>query len=103
MRHAACTGWLRTAARVLISISVRPASSWEPAYHSGHSALNEDRAEGFSEEMHRDGTESRGMPMKAFLAVLAAGAIALGLALPIPHRSDAEPKSQFMTLDLGGG
>ena len=53
--------------------------------------------------MHRDGSEGPGMPLKALLAAIAAGAIALGLALPIPHKSEAEPKSQFTTLELGRG
>jgi len=53
--------------------------------------------------MHKDGSHGQGMPLKAFIAALAAGAIALGLALPIPHRSEAEPRSQFTTLELGSG
>ena len=53
--------------------------------------------------MQKDGPEGPGMPLKAFLAMVAAGAVALGLALPIPHKSEAEPKSQFNTLELGTG
>ena len=51
--------------------------------------------------MHRDGPDDDGMPLKAFLAAIVAGAIALGLALPVPHKTEAEPRSQFTMLELG--
>ena len=51
--------------------------------------------------MHKNGSDDKGLPLKAFFALVAAAAVALGLALPIPHRSEAEPKSQFTTLELG--
>jgi hypothetical protein len=43
--------------------------------------------------------------MKVFLAAAVAGAVAVGLALPVPHASEAaQPqKSQFSTLELGNG
>jgi hypothetical protein len=53
--------------------------------------------------MGKDGSDERKLPLKAFLAMVAAGAIALGLALPIPHKSEAQPKSQFTMLELGSG
>jgi hypothetical protein len=55
------------------------------------------------EAMGEDGFDGPRLPLKALLAALAAGAIALGLALPIPHKSEAEPQSQFTTLELGAG
>jgi len=51
--------------------------------------------------MQKDRSQGQGMPLKALIAALAAGAIVLGLALPVPHRSEAEPRSQFTTLELG--
>jgi len=53
--------------------------------------------------MGEDGFDGPRLPLRTFLAALAAGAIALGLALPIPHKSEAEPRSQFTTLELGAG
>lgn len=53
------------------------------------------------EEMRKDGSDDQGLPLKAFLALIAAAAVALGLALPVPHRSESAPKSQFATLELG--
>lgn len=42
--------------------------------------------------------------LKAYLALAILAAIAIGLALPIPHRNQAAPKaSQFATFDIGSG
>ncbi len=43
------------------------------------------------------------MALKAFLAAATAAAIAIGLALPVPHASKVKPKSQFTTLELARG
>jgi len=44
------------------------------------------------------------MSLRIWLAAFAAfaAAVALGLMLPVPHKADAEAKSQFATLELGG-
>jgi hypothetical protein len=41
--------------------------------------------------------------LKALFLVLGALAIAIGLALPEPHKSEAHPRSQFATIEVGGG
>jgi hypothetical protein len=48
------------------------------------------------------------MPLKAFLAAVAAIAVGVGLLLPVPHASEASaqsqiPTSQIPTLELGQG
>jgi len=44
------------------------------------------------------------MTPKAFLAAAAVAAIALGLALPVPHASEAAvAKPQIATLEIGRG
>lgn len=43
------------------------------------------------------------MALKAFMAVLALAAIAVGLLLPVPHAGKAEAKSQIATVELGAG
>jgi len=53
--------------------------------------------------MHKHGSGTTGMTLKAFLAAAAALAIAIGLALPVPHKAEAEPKSQFTTLEINHG
>lgn len=40
------------------------------------------------------------MSLKAFFAIAVVLAIAAGFALPGPNRAEAEPQSQFSTLDL---
>jgi hypothetical protein len=40
------------------------------------------------------------MALKAILAAAAAAAIVVGFALPGPHASQAEPRSQFSTIEL---
>ena len=52
----------------------------------------------------QEGREKAGFPLKALLAAIALAAIAIGLALPVPHKSrPAQPKSQFATFELGRG
>jgi hypothetical protein len=41
--------------------------------------------------------------LKAFLTAVAAAAIAIGLALPVPHKDGPPAKSQFATFELGRG
>jgi hypothetical protein len=43
------------------------------------------------------------MALKALLAVVAAAAIAVGFALPVPPTSQAATQSQVETLSLGRG
>ena len=40
---------------------------------------------------------------KIWLTVLALAAIAVGFALPGPHRISAEPHSQIPTIEVGNG
>ena len=54
-----------------------------------------------SEKMGEDESNGPRIPLTALLAALAAGAIAMGLAIPIPHNSETQPRSQLATLELG--
>lgn len=40
------------------------------------------------------------MPVKAFFALAALAAIAVGFALPAPHHAEAQQVAQVQTLDL---
>ncbi len=43
------------------------------------------------------------MRLKAFLAAALAAAVAIGLALPVPHKSQPQLKSRFAMVELHGG
>ena len=43
------------------------------------------------------------MPLRLFLAVAAAAAIAVGFVLPVPRASEAATTSQIETLTVGRG
>lgn len=51
--------------------------------------------------MQKDGRDGAGVRLKALLAAALAAAIAIGLLLPVPHQMKTEPKSQFVTLEIG--
>jgi hypothetical protein len=40
------------------------------------------------------------MPLKAFLAMIAALAVAVGFALPAPHHAEADAASQLQTIEI---
>ena len=40
------------------------------------------------------------MTVKAFLALVALAAVAVGFALPAPHKAEAQQVSQMQTLEL---
>jgi len=40
------------------------------------------------------------MPVKAFLALAALAAVAIGFALPAPHHAEAQQVAQIQTIDL---
>lgn len=53
--------------------------------------------------MRDDGPGGGGPRLWAVFLALGALAVAIGLALPGPHRSEAHPHSQFATIEVGGG
>jgi hypothetical protein len=48
-------------------------------------------------------TARAGLSLKALVAAAAAIGVAIGLALPTPHKPHAPTHSQFVTLELGPG
>ena len=55
--------------------------------------------------MEGERIQSSGVALKALIAALAALAVAIGLALPVPHKGHADQPmtSQFTTLELDAG
>lgn len=43
------------------------------------------------------------MPLKAFLAAVAALAVGVGLLLPVPHKTEAAAQSQIELMEPGRG
>ena len=49
------------------------------------------------------GSNGNSLRLRALFVAAAALGIAIGMALPGPHKSQAEPRSQFATFEVGRG